>query len=399
MASMETQDMKFPATALVLSGGGAAGAYEIGVMNALLAGKSPATNYEPLTVDLYCGTSIGAVNSSLMVARWRLPETAAIAEVEDIWRRRLADNREYCGNGFFRVRGVPPDRDCECYPFALFRNSISDHLAALSYFGVRAPVFVHGREPLEARVLHFFDSPHHIDIAPLYKTLRETVNLDELGRSPKDLIVAVTNWRDASLRLFGKREIAGSTGYRAIAASTAIPVTCPPVFIDGMPYVDGGVALNTPLEPAIQSRVESIHVVYLAPLVGNLEEIELSCTVETIYRVLSIFLQRQIHNGIVTVMRINAALDLLTQQRNRGEAQKELEALLGRPLGPFIRRNGSVRKLSVHRYFPPESMTAKEGVLGWGDFSLKHVDRLIWIGEDSAVHHNCVSAGCILPEQ
>ena len=51
-------------TAVVLSGGGAFGAYEVGVMKALIDGKSPSTGYAPLTPDIFAGTSIGAYTSS-----------------------------------------------------------------------------------------------------------------------------------------------------------------------------------------------------------------------------------------------------------------------------------------------------------------------------------------------
>ena len=46
--------------ALVLSGGGAYGAFEVGIMKALFAGRSPATRYRPLEAKIFTGTSVGA---------------------------------------------------------------------------------------------------------------------------------------------------------------------------------------------------------------------------------------------------------------------------------------------------------------------------------------------------
>jgi len=41
--------------AVILSGGGASGAYEVGVLKGLFAGDSPATNYTPLMPDIFYG--------------------------------------------------------------------------------------------------------------------------------------------------------------------------------------------------------------------------------------------------------------------------------------------------------------------------------------------------------
>jgi NTE family protein len=47
-------------TALVLSGGGAYGAFSVGVIKALFAGRSPSTGYQPLQPGIFTGTSVGA---------------------------------------------------------------------------------------------------------------------------------------------------------------------------------------------------------------------------------------------------------------------------------------------------------------------------------------------------
>ena len=54
--------------AVILSGGGANGAYEVGVLKALLTGQSPATDFQPLDPDIFTGTSVGAFNAALLVS-------------------------------------------------------------------------------------------------------------------------------------------------------------------------------------------------------------------------------------------------------------------------------------------------------------------------------------------
>src|SRR5438067_2272416 len=62
--------------AIVLSGGGAYGAYEIGVMKALFQGHCPATGHLCLDPQIFTGTSVGAVNATFMISQ---PETDLVS--------------------------------------------------------------------------------------------------------------------------------------------------------------------------------------------------------------------------------------------------------------------------------------------------------------------------------
>ena len=65
-------------TALVQSGGGASGAYAVGVMKALFNGESPSTKNkeagpeaapERLNPDIFTGTSVGSFNATYMASK------------------------------------------------------------------------------------------------------------------------------------------------------------------------------------------------------------------------------------------------------------------------------------------------------------------------------------------
>ena len=71
----DTKELKH---AVVLSGGGADGAYEVGVMKALFNGKAPRLPGGPVEPDIFTGTSIGAFNAALLVSQWDEYGTAAI---------------------------------------------------------------------------------------------------------------------------------------------------------------------------------------------------------------------------------------------------------------------------------------------------------------------------------
>src|SRR3979411_1199945 len=70
--------------ALVLSGGGARGAYEAGVLRYALGGRAPRRARSPLP-QICCGTGGGAINACALAAR---------AELPDLGVRLLADRWE-----------------------------------------------------------------------------------------------------------------------------------------------------------------------------------------------------------------------------------------------------------------------------------------------------------------
>ena len=109
---------------VVLTGGGAKGAYEIGILNALFAGRSPSTGFQPVVVEVFAGTSVGANNTAFLVSQATVPPALAVADLEDIWRRRIANTDLSCGSGVFRLRAGPlaaPSR-CSTEPPAMQRS-------------------------------------------------------------------------------------------------------------------------------------------------------------------------------------------------------------------------------------------------------------------------------------
>ena len=68
--------------ALVLAGGGARGAYEVGALSVLL----PALERRGQRPRLVVGTSAGALNAAFAAATADQPAAEAVAEGERIWR-------------------------------------------------------------------------------------------------------------------------------------------------------------------------------------------------------------------------------------------------------------------------------------------------------------------------
>src|SRR5262249_32293030 len=90
---------------LVLSGGGATGAYEVGVLKALLLGHSPVTERRPLHLKSIAATSIGTFNASVLLSHhdgrvW----DGAVAALESTWVDKISASRAISPNGVFRYR-------------------------------------------------------------------------------------------------------------------------------------------------------------------------------------------------------------------------------------------------------------------------------------------------------
>src|SRR5262249_32838930 len=93
--------------AMVLSGGSVYAAYEVGVMQALFAGESPATDYRPLLPSIFSGTSAGSVNAAMLVSQPESDLPQALTYLEHVWLDLMAADARQCREGAIRVRGDP----------------------------------------------------------------------------------------------------------------------------------------------------------------------------------------------------------------------------------------------------------------------------------------------------
>jgi NTE family protein len=202
-------------TILVFQGGGALGAYQAGVFEALeRSGRQP---------DWVVGTSIGAINAALIAGN---PPELRLARVKEFWRRMSAGAGGLPGaNGMFGAA-----------------------MRSLSTLAFGLPGFF---EPRSAASFAFNlatepDAASFYSVAPLAETLTELVDFDYLARSPVRLSVGAVDVESARLVYFDSRQ--GRLGPEHILASGALPPAFPPVEIDGRYYWDGGIYSNTPLD-------------------------------------------------------------------------------------------------------------------------------------------------------
>ena len=236
--------------ALVLSGGGARGAYEAGVLSYLLE-DLPARLGRAVRFEIVTGTSVGAVHACYLAAAQ--DEPGAGQRLLDIWRSLSLDR-------VFAVGAV----DLVRVPWQL-----------LGFGGLRPALPPTG--PVPERLPGLFDTGWLetivLDNIP-WKTLRR--NLDDgsmhalaiaateiaTGRS----IVFVDKHGDTSPGWEGDRFViprAAEIGPAHALASAAIPLIFPAIRIDRTYYCDGGLRLNTPLSPALRLGAERVLVIGL----------------------------------------------------------------------------------------------------------------------------------------
>ena len=149
--------------AVVLSGGGANGAYETGALRAIFGGKSPATGRETFEADVFTGTSVGSFNAGYMVSRTAGGKSCleAAEELEKTWLDRIAEDPEGCNNGAFRIRADFLDYlNPRCFaaaPMKPFEELAEDTMFLAQETAKRSMAFVTGEGSLVKRAVDFFD--------------------------------------------------------------------------------------------------------------------------------------------------------------------------------------------------------------------------------------------------
>jgi NTE family protein len=394
--------------AVILSGGGADGAYEVGVMKALCAGLSPATHHQPLDPDIFVGTSIGSYNAAFLVSHWETYGPAAIANLERVWLDTLSGNAQQYGNGVFRIRASLTEF---INPTSFIPNPLRPFIqlaadsALLAWDGLQRVVnaVIEPEASLLQRVTDLFDFTSFVSSQPFTQTLYETIQFANIRRAEKELKIIATNWETGALKTYTNRDMTDELGPLIIMASSAIPGFFPPIAVGSQAFVDGGVLMNTPMQPAIDAGADTLHVIYLDPEVENIPLSGLASTLETLYRMQTITWAKALNNEIRAVRHINRELAYarliaetlgILQQRApnenlfKGIPVGVIEQYLQESLDP------KYKELTVHSYHPRDDLG---GALGLLNFDRERIQGLIERGFDDATRYDSEAHEVILP--
>lgn len=217
---------------LVFQGGGALGAYQAGVYQALHeAGIEP---------DWVIGTSIGAINASLIAGN--APEQR-LTRMREFWRR---------------MTHGPLTEMAAALSGAGAANALTVMGGVRGFFEPNPWAFLGQHMPLGPDLAGYYRT------APLERTLTELVDMDRLNSGAPRLTVGAANVQTGEMRYFDSREAPLSV--RHVMASGALPPAFPAIRIDGELYWDGGILSNTPVEavfddnPRKSGLVFAVHV-------------------------------------------------------------------------------------------------------------------------------------------
>jgi NTE family protein len=232
--------------ALILSGGGARGAYEVGVLSYVLDDFARVRK-KPPKIDILCGTSIGAVNACYLAAHLAEP-TFGVRRLVNLWTELNIDS--VLGFSMRQALSLP-------------RVLLGGGAEAVGLFDVTPMARLVEREiPWRAiaRTLR------HGHLAALSVSATEVSS----GRT----VVFMQTGPDGTLptRAPPRAVIRGTLiGPLHALASAAIPFLFPPVRIGTELFMDGGIRQNTPILPALQLGATHVLTVGLSREVRGLE--------------------------------------------------------------------------------------------------------------------------------
>jgi len=231
--------------AIVLSGGGARGAYEVGVLSYIFD-ELRAARGRRVHVDIICGTSVGAINSAALAA--------SMTEQQEGMRHLV---RLWEGLRLERVLG----------------------------FGWKQAATMAG-------ILGKAKGAGLVDVTPMARLIRRQVPWPEISGAMRRghlraLSITATEVQTGRASLFMQtgpgtslprhsppRTVMRSAkiGPAHVLASASIPLIFPPVRVGSQLYVDGGLRHNTPVAPALRLGATHVLVVGTSREVGGVVE-------------------------------------------------------------------------------------------------------------------------------
>ncbi len=209
--------------ALVLQGGGALGAYQAGVFEALA--KIPC---EP---HWLAGVSIGAINCALIAGN--LPQHR-LAKMEEFWNMVTSQSALYA-----------PVFDQQWSAIHQMGASMAASWGVPGFYKPRIPPPMFQPDGTDGAISYY-------DTAPLRASLERLVDFDLINSGKVRLSVGAVNVRTGNSIYFDNAN--QIIGPEHIMASGALPPAFAPVMIDGEPYWDGGIVSNTPLQYVLDNR-------------------------------------------------------------------------------------------------------------------------------------------------
>ena len=286
--------------ALVLSGGGARGAFQAGVIRALYELSQEAGHFDVFRT--LCGVSAGSINAAFLASQADDLD-GATARLCELWRKLQAED-------VFRTDYS-----------SVTRNALK-LMRGVSFGGISEKL----RTP----------SMGLLNTDPLRTTLSEILSFAKVGEHLlNDRLDAISISATDYSTSVGVSFVQGGKGHNAwksanrtslfstltvdhIMASSAIPLFFPPIFVDGRAYGDGCLRNTAPLSPAVHLGAEKLIVIG----VRRTREIDLSTSTNlapSLGRILSVLINAIFMDAVeVDIERLHIINQTISQLQHAG---------------------------------------------------------------------------------
>lgn len=231
----KTKSNKFPGqVVLVMQGGGALGAFQAGVYEAMHeAGIEP---------DWVVGTSIGAINGAIIAGN---KPARRMDRLRDFWEQVAS---AHTSSNLWSAFGL---------------GNLVHNLGAVSsgipgFFAPNSRAFFGASHSGGIKDASFYSTD------PLRDTLDRLVNFGLIAQSTIRLTLGAVNIESGRMRYFDSRDDA--MGLDHVMASGALPPAFPAVEIEGEHYWDGGIYSNTPIEVVMDDNPRRDSIIFAAQL-------------------------------------------------------------------------------------------------------------------------------------
>lgn len=219
----------FECIALLLQGGGALGAYQAGVYEALAQAD--------LLPNWIAGISIGAINSALIAGN---PPRERVDKLHAFWEEITTRPawKWIAGLAMPMVQGTD-------------HHEIANQMSAATTLMEGVPGFFTPRVPSPwLQTPGTIEATSYYDTRALRATLERFVDFDLVNSGHMRLSVGAVSVRTGNFSYFDTTTHTIRPDH--VLASGALPPGFPPVEIDGEYYWDGGLVSNTPLQWVLQ---------------------------------------------------------------------------------------------------------------------------------------------------
>jgi NTE family protein len=219
--------------AMILSGGGARGAYEVGVLSYIFDDLTRVRGGPP-RVDVLSGTSVGAINACYVAAHLADP-VLGLRRLVHLWED--LELRTVLGFGVRQIIGLP-------------RLLLGGAGTGAGLFDVTPMTDLVNRE-ISWRAVTRVLRRRQLRALSVSTTEVATGRTVVFMQTSPDLVIPA---QAPPRTLFRADHI----GPQHALASAAIPLLFPPVMIENELYLDGGLRQNTPIAPAL--RLGATHI-------------------------------------------------------------------------------------------------------------------------------------------